>query len=149
MLVYYSYCLRICARHNINSEIPKPITLKSKKYLFNAIAYAARLWRTAYAIAGAVFARIVLMVIRAKNRAGLIFCLKAPVLRKIYLVTGHLSKSEPPRFGQRQVLYYNSLFQCGFTVVPSGFQNGHQIQNSSKLDTKHEKGWNPNHQCPI
>lgn len=52
---------------------------------------------------------------------------------------GHLSDSEPLWFGQRQVFCYNSPFQCGFAIAQSEFQNGHQIQNCSKSDTKREK----------
>ncbi len=36
------------------------------------------------------------------------------------------------------------IFQCNFTVVQFGFQDGHQNQYSLKSDTKHEKGLNSN-----
>ena len=51
----------------------------------------------------------------------------------------HLPKSEPPRFGQRKVIFYNALFQAVLQVILFEFQNEHLKQNRLKSEIENKK----------
>lgn len=61
----------------------------------------------------------------------------------------HLPKSEPPRFGQRKVIFYKALFQAVLQVILFEFQNEHLKQNRLKSEIENKKRMNLNPLCLI